>query len=128
MNDRLDEVLRSTTHVGASPDFTSRVMRRIREAETARRATSWRPTLAVAALVVVSILSGIAFERHQESMRIEAIRLEARQLEAELEALKQQTRQSSEVYLGGNENKEFVLDLRELTAPSSEVQTVSHSF
>lgn len=129
MTDKLDEVIRDNPRAGASPDFTQRVMKRIRESQETRPSSfAWKPVLAVATLVIISVLSGVVYEKQKEAERIEAIRIEARQLEAELEALKKQADQSSEVYLGGSENREYVFDLRDLTAPSSEVQTVSQSY
>lgn len=128
MNDQIDELIRHAPRSGASADFTARVMARVRAESTPRAGFAWRPALAFAALVVVSILSGIAFEKQREARRLEAIRIEARQLEAELEALKKQSQKSSEVYLGGDATREYVLDLRDLTAPSSQVQPVSQSF
>lgn len=127
MNDRLDEMIRRAPRTGASSEFTTRVMTRVRDDATRRPLPSWRPALAVAALAIVAVLSGVSWEKHQEAQRLEAIRAEARQIEAELEALKKQSAQASEVYLGGDGNKEYVLDLRDLTAPSSQVRTVSHS-
>lgn len=128
MSDRLDELIRTSPRSGASPAFTPRVMARIRQTSRESRGMPWKPALAAATLVVVSMLSGVAFERHREAERIEALRIEAMQIEAEIEALKQMTAQSSEVYLGGNGNKEYVLDLRDLTAPSPEVQPVSQTY
>jgi len=128
MNDRLDDVLRRAPKTGASADFTSRVMGRIGEKTRPARFAAWRPALTAAALVIVSILSGIAYENHRQEQRLEALRVEARQIEAEIEAIRKQSEKSSEVYLGGNANREYVLDLRDLTAPSSQTQTVSHSY
>ena len=128
MTDRFDEMLKESPRSGASADFTARVMKRIRDDENPSARPTWRPVFAIAALIVVSILSGITFERYKEVQRIEAIRIEARQLEAELEMLKKQSEEASQVFLGGSEKREFVLDLRDLTAPSPEAQTVSHSF
>ena len=127
MNDRLDEMIRRTPRTGASSDFTTRVMARVGDDAPRARVSSWRPALALAVLVFVAMLSGVSWEKHREAQRLEAIRAEARQIEAELEALKKQSAQASEVYLGGDGNREYVLDLRDLTAPSSQVRTVSHS-
>jgi hypothetical protein len=121
-------MMRRAPRARASSDFTRRVMARVGQAGSTRPPIVWRPAFAVAALVVISILSGVAFENHREAERLEALRIEARQLEAELEALKKQSAESSEVYLGGDGNREYVLDLRDLTAPSSQVQPVSHSY
>jgi hypothetical protein len=128
MSDRMDEWIRIAPRTGASAGFTTRVMARVRETSRAPFGLGWRPAFAVAALVVLSLLSGVAFERQREARRIEALRLEARQLEAEIESLKRMTAQSSEVYLGGNGNSEYVLDLRSLTAPSPEARPVSHRY
>lgn len=128
MNERLEDVLHRSPRTGASSDFTARVMTRIAGQPAPRRFPGWKPALAAAALVVVSILSGVAFEKNREAERLEALRAEAIAIEAELEALKQQSASSSEVYLGGNGNREYVLDLRDLTAPSPEVHNVSHTY
>jgi hypothetical protein len=128
MKRRLDEVIRSGPRIQASEDFTVRVMQRVRTRPAERSGRPWRPMVASTALVVVSVLSGVAYENHRENQKIEALRFEARQIEAELEALKAQATQSSEVVLGGSENVEYVLDLRDLTAPSSDFQTVSDSY
>lgn len=128
MNDRLDDLIRRASRKGASADFTERVMSRVKEAPDEPRMLAWKPAFAAAAFVLVSLASGIAFEKSREAERVEALRVEARQLEAELEELKKQTEMSSRVYLGGNDNREYVLDLRDLTAPASQAQTVSHSY
>lgn len=128
MNDRFDDLIRNAPRTAASEGFTTRVMSRVTAQRPSRTPRAWRPAFAAAALVVVSLLSGVAFEKHREAERLEAIRAEARQLEAELEALKKQSAEASEVYLGGDGNREYVLDLRALTAPSAQARTVSHSY
>jgi hypothetical protein len=128
MNDPLDDMIRINPRNEASPAFTPRVMARIRATSREPRKAAWRPALAAAVLAVVALLSGVAFEKQRDARRVDALRAEARQIEAEIEALKQLTAKSSEVYLGGNGNSEYVLDLRDLTAPSPEFRTVSQSY
>ncbi len=132
---RLDGMLRSLPRHVASDGFSAGVMTRLARENHPRRTRfaplAWKHSAQAAAaalLVVLSVLGGVMYERHEEAKRIAAIRTEAMKLQAELDALKRESQKQGEIYLGQAGDREYLLNLRQLTAPAADVRQVSHQY
>ncbi|MFP5285926.1 MAG: hypothetical protein ACLGI9_09340 [Thermoanaerobaculia bacterium] len=99
--------------------FTARVLERLDAREAGRPVLRWRPvaTFAAAALAAMAIPAGILMDRAADRERLRTA--EARQILEEIRAehgrLERELEEMSEppvLYLGGDENVDFVLDLR----------------
>jgi hypothetical protein len=88
----------------------------------------WAHAAAVAIIVVTSLGGGIAWQRDLEARRMEVLRAETVRIRTELDALRSQTHQADEIYLGQSEDREYVLDLRQFTAPDAEARPVSQTY
>jgi len=113
------ELLRELPSEHARPGFTARVLEQL-DAEP-QKASRWSfrlaPALAVAALLAVAISAGALIEwqgrarKHQEEVQaLQELRAEHGRLEAELHAISA-TSEPPVVYLGGDEQFDYVLDL-----------------
>lgn len=123
----IERLLRSLPRQKASPEFTTRLLRKVSERREAPfRETRWlapRPLLAgVAALLLLgATTTGLQRwyelrERSQAARRVEALRSEYEALEKELEELRSLAATSQPVVeLGSTENMDILLDLRTLT-------------
>lgn len=129
-DDRIDGLIRSLPRTEPTPGFTRRVMAGIEEGGRGRAAVGfrWAHALAVAAIVLTSLGGGIALQRDREARRADALRAETARIRAELDALRSQARQTNEIYLGQSGDREYVLDLRQFTAPNAEVTPVSQTY
>jgi hypothetical protein len=116
---RIGELLRELPRERARNGFTARVLERLDAGEAGRPALFWRPVAAFAAaiLAAVAIPAGLLMDRAADRERIRAA--EARQILEEIRAehgrLERELEEISEppvLYLGGDENVDFVLDLR----------------
>lgn len=76
----------------------------------------------------MSLGGGMAWQRHRETLHIESMRAETVRIQKELDAMRSQARKSNEIYLGESGDREYVLDLRQFTAPNSGVSRVSQSY
>jgi hypothetical protein len=129
MNDEeLQGLLRSLPRERASEGFTGRVMSRL---GSAKRPFYLQPRFAVAAslgLVVTAWLGAgrwqDAHQKEQRRQRIEAIRTEVEQLERDIRLLRNL---APVLYLGGDEEVDFVIDLRQLVReePKENLRPVS---
>jgi hypothetical protein len=117
---RIGELLRELPRERARNGFTARVLQRLDAEEAGRPVLRWRPAAAFAAAVLaaVAIPAGLLMDRAADRERsraaearqiLEEIRAEHGRLERELEDLSEET---PVIYLGGDENVDFVLDLR----------------
>jgi len=115
MNDeQLNELLRSLPRRDSSAGFTTRVLSRLDEERREPARFPWAMAAALAAFVTVAGLSGQYFVEKQQSVeRVEAFRVERQRITEELDELKRMAEQREPViYLGGNEEAEYVIDLR----------------
>ena len=129
-DDRIDGLIRSLPRTEPSPGFTRRVMARIEERGAGRFAGGfrWVHAIAVAVIVLTALGGGIAWQRDREARRADALRTETARIRAELDALRAQARQTNEIYLGQSGDREYVLDLRQFTAPNAEVRPASQTY
>lgn len=129
-DDRIDGLIRSLPRTEPSPGFTRRVMAKIEERGAGRLASGfrWAHALAIIVIVVTSLGGGIAWQRDREARRADALRAETARIRAELDALRSRARQTNEIYLGQSGDREYVLDLRQFTAPNAEVTPVSQTY
>ncbi len=114
LDTRLDAGLGSLPREIASDGFTERVLR---EVESHRMQSQWRPLAAALALLAVGVASYGWNEQRQDQEaveRIASLRAEYEVLQEELATLAEAKRDRGVVYLGGNDDVEFVLDLRRL--------------
>jgi hypothetical protein len=129
-DDPIGGLIRSLPRTEPSAGFTRRVMSRIdgaRERRTPLRAKlAW--ATAVVAVVVSSVGGGMAWQKQREEARVEAMRAETARIRAELERVRARARESNEIYLGESGDREYVLDLRQFTAPDAEVRPASQTF
>jgi hypothetical protein len=124
MNDeRLHELLKTLPREQASPSFTARVLARCRaESAPVRRAPLWRPAWSAAVAVALGLgllVSWQVYEARQaealRAARLASLLEEQRRLEQELGELRRYAREpTAQVYLGGDERTDLVLDLGEL--------------
>ncbi len=129
-DDRIDRLIRSLPRTEPSPGFTRRVMERIeaRGRGPVRASFRWAHAAAVAVIVVMSLGGGIAWQRDREERRLEVLRAETARIRTELDALRTQTHQADEIYLGQSGDREYVLDLQQFTAPDAEARPVSQTY
>lgn len=121
----LIELLSAQPRTGASDGFRERTLARL------ARPPAVAPSLrrfAAAAAVALTVLSGVAghhaWRQHQ---RVEALREEHQELEAELQRLKSEAAgYEPVVYLGGDESADYIVDLRSLQRPAAATRTVSN--
>ncbi|UCF66846.1 MAG: hypothetical protein JSV80_13830 [Acidobacteriota bacterium] len=125
--DWLESGLRSLPRHKAEAEFTSRVLARVPRYRQASSPGMRRLALPLAAAVLLAVLIPIALrmlsgpanqpEQTAYNSLIESLRLEQQRLQAELAELRSQfDRQTPVVYLGGDEQLGFALDLRRLAA------------
>ena len=139
-DDDLGQLLRELPRQEASSTFTKEVLSRLAEknaenAKNARRATRKIAVgrLALAASVVVGLYLGadVVLDRVaslRAAQRLRALRSEYQSLQDELAKLRQLADDAQPVVdLGGTDDVDFVLDLRELGPPGLGTQPVSHS-
>ena len=130
-DDRIGALIRSLPRTEPSAGFTHRVMSRIDGRDTRRAPAGFRWAHAAAIFVVVAttaIGGGAAWQRQREARRVEAMRAETARIRAELDAMRAQARKANEIFLGQSGDREYVLDLRQFTAPDAEVRQVSQTY
>jgi vacuolar-type H+-ATPase subunit I/STV1 len=129
-------LLRELPAAEASSHFTERVLGKIDRSSPRARARRRAGLLAVAATVVLGVAGVSGYVRHRvdewrAAERVQALREEYRELQAELEKLRSLAREVEPVLdLGGTEDVEFIFDLRELAREESgslEATPASHS-
>ena len=132
---RLGDLLRELTPEHARPGFTARVLKRLDS--PAERDLRWRPRMALAgvmaAAAAVVISAGLMMDRPAGSRPAAEI-AEARQILQELRAehgrLERELETLSEpplMYLGGNEDVDLVLDLRNVHDAEGVVPAAYHN-
>lgn len=127
---RIGDLLRELPRERARTGFTARVLQRL-DAGAGRPARRRRPVtaLAAAALAAIVISAGILADRAADRRAAEArqileqIRAEHGRLERELEKLSE----PPVIYLGGDENVDFVLDLRQVPEAGGEVRPAAYA-
>lgn len=120
----LDAALRSLPRVDASPDFTMKVLQRVRATQPtgSRSASYWRPILATAAAVSTVTLLGVLWHLRQDvareaadPLRVQAIRAQHQQMQRDFEALRSLADAAQPVvHVGGNDQLDLVLAWDEL--------------
>lgn len=128
-DERLDHLLRRLPRETAGPQFTDRVLAALdappRQPTGVRRAAPW-----VAAAVIVAGVAGGGLwlmERARRSelvAQIAELKQQHRQLRAELRSLRERVDHRRVIYLGGNEQVDYVLDLGRLVRPAAAVKPV----
>lgn len=130
---RLGDLLRELPREHARPGFTARVLNRL-DAPADRR-LQWVPrvALAAAAIAAVTISAGVLMDRPAGSGQAietaEAQRI-LRELRAEHGRLERELHEMSEppvLYLGGNEDVDLVLDLRNVHDAEGVVPAAFHN-
>lgn len=129
---RLGDLLRELPREQARPGFTARVLNRLDAPEDRR--LGWRPRLALAgAMAAVAISAGVLMDRpagsRQEIETAEAQRI-LRELRAEHGRLEREFQEMSEppvLYLGGDEEVDLVLDLRNVQEAEGVVPAAYHN-
>ena len=106
----LERLLRELPRERARQAFTPRVLARLDQAPPVR--VRWQPRLA-AALLAVSVIAGgvVRYERMEAERAAKRARAEHGQIKRELEALPPAP---PVLYLGGNEDMDLVVDLRQV--------------
>jgi hypothetical protein len=129
-DDRIGGLIRSLPRTEPSAGFTRRVMARVEGAETGHAAAGfrWAHAAAIVLIVATSIGGGAAWQRQREAKRVEAMRAETARIRAELDAMRAQARKANEIYLGQSGDREYVLDLRQFTAPDAGVRQASQTY
>lgn len=132
---RLGDLLRELPREHARPGFTARVLNRLDAPEDRR--LLWRPRMALAgamaAVAAVAISAGVLMDRPAGSARsIETAEAQQilRELRAEHGRLEQELQEMSEppvLYLGGNEDVDLVLDLRNVRDAEGVVPAAFHN-
>ncbi len=111
---RLDAGLGSLPREVASNGFTERVLK---EVEIRGTRSEWRLLAAALALLTIGVASYAWTEQRQDLEaveRIASLRAEYEVLQEELAMLSDAKRRRGVVYLAGNDDVEFVVDLRRL--------------
>jgi hypothetical protein len=113
--EHIRNLLSSLPREEASDDFTDRVLNRL---DDARRPIFFEHRLALAASVLLIVSAGYGLRQWQASVeeretdaRIQSIKIEVQQLQNDLRLLRDL---APVLYLGGTENVDFVLDMRQL--------------
>jgi len=124
---RLGNLLRELPREQARPGFTARVLHRL---DAPGRRFRLGPTFAaaVATLLLVAISAGVLMNRRQTIAAAEAqqilqdLRAQHEQLERELYQMSQPRR----VYIGGNEDVDFTLDLGQVRGSGNATPVAYH--
>ncbi|MBI2212275.1 MAG: hypothetical protein HYU52_01400 [Acidobacteria bacterium] len=129
-DDRIGGLIRSLPRTEPSTGFTRRVMAMVegRDAMTATGRFRWAHAAAIVVIVAASIGGGAAWQQRREARRVDGMRAETARIRAELDAMRAQARRANEIYLGESEDREYVLDLRQFTAPDAEIRQVSQTY
>ncbi|HEX6898552.1 MAG TPA: hypothetical protein VF789_02520 [Thermoanaerobaculia bacterium] len=132
---RLGDLLRELPREHARPGFTARVLNRLDA--PADRQLRWRPRLALAgamaAVAAVAISAGVLMDRpagSEPSIETAEAQRILRELRAEHGRLEQELHEMSEppvLYLGGNEDVDLVLDLRNVHDAEGVVPAAFHN-
>jgi hypothetical protein len=118
---QLSNCLRALPRAKASPAFSSELRRAIRAGEAPRRRPlPWRlaAAFAMAACLIAVVQIGVMQYRRQQ--RLEALRVEQQQIQAELAALKKSAREAEPmVVLENDHGSRVVMDLDSAVQPAS---------
>ncbi len=106
----LGNAMRRLPRATASPRFTSDVMRALRAAQ--RQRTVWR-MVAATATVLMLVAGGYATSVHRERQKINALRVEQRQLQSELRRVKAIADEVEPVVVLENGDMRVIVDLNE---------------
>jgi hypothetical protein len=131
---RIGDLLRELPRERARSGFTVRVLERLDAGGAGRPTLLWRSVavFAAAAFAAVAIPAGILMDRAADRKGVQAaearqileeIRAEHSRIEAELEGLAE----PPVLYLGGDENVDFVLDLRRVPEAQGEIRPAAYT-
>lgn len=114
---RIEEALRSLPRETAGAEFTARILQRLNEPPRETLPVRWTRVAALAAIVLCVLglgwrtWLGHHHEQQTAEARFELLLAEKKALEAELRSLRRMTEVAQPVYLGSNNNVDWVLDL-----------------
>jgi len=116
-NEQLDKLLRTLPRETASADLAQQVINRLEEPQTPSRTRRLAFGLTLIAALLAAGLSAYLWldaraEKAQIRQQIAALRSEHQLLQARLRELKQKRPERPVVYLGGDDQVDYVLDLR----------------
>lgn len=113
--------MRALPRVKASPAFKSDVLRAARRGRTERRpAFVWRVAAAFAMAVCLVAVVQLATLQYKHRQRIEALRVEQQQLQAELAAVKKSANDAEPmVVLENDKGARVIMDLDSAVQPAS---------
>lgn len=130
MNDeQLNELLKRLPRRDSSSGFTGRLLARLDETRNRPVLFPWAAAAALISMVTVAGLTGHYFiDKEQQRQKIEAFRAEQQEIVLELQELKRLAEESNPViYLGGNEDVEYVIDLRAVEFNPGQIRPASYS-
>lgn len=122
MEDHVGRLLRELPRETARPGFTQRVLARLDEpAQPAASPRVWRLRLAVAAMVLVAVVSAgvVRYEQARKAEQAAEARQALQEIRAEHDRLERELRALSEppvIYIGGDERMDLVVDLDRIPA------------
>ncbi len=131
VDDKLDQLIRSLPREKASSNFTAEVLARLSRPEIERPIGGFarRPLVWVAAVsVVIVVLAAMAYRGHHERLEHEhalqhelmAIRSEYKTVIQQFDALRQEARDRNTVYLGSDDQSDYVIDLTKFADPPAQ--------
>jgi hypothetical protein len=129
---RIGELLRELPREHARTGFTARVVQKLDAPETGRPALRWRPAAALTAalLLAVALSAGLLHERKAESVRTAEARQLLQEIRAEHGRLAREVEEMSEppvIYLGGDEDVDFVVDLSRVPEAEGGIEPAAFS-
>lgn len=113
--------MRSLPRASASPAFTLEVMRKLHRAESeAPRPFAWRIAAAFAMAVCLVAVVQLAVMQHRQQARSVALRAEQQQLQADLAAVKEMSRDAEPVVVLENDHgTRVIVDIDSAVQPVS---------
>lgn len=128
---RIGELLRELPRERARTGFTARVVRKLDAPEAGRPALRWRPAAALTAalLLAVALSAGLLHERKAESVRTAEAKQLLEEIRAEHGRLAREVEEITEppvIYLGGDEDVDFVVDLSRVPEAGGEIQPAAY--
>lgn len=127
---RIGELLRELPRERARTGFTARVVRKLDAPEAGRPALRWRPVAALtAALFAAAALSSGLLHERAESVRAAEARQLLEEIRAEHGRLAREVEEMSEppvIYLGGDEDVDFVVDLSRVPEAGGEIRPAAY--
>lgn len=119
------KLLRSLPRNSASPDFNMALLERLAAEPAPRRRSPGLMAASVAALLITALAGGQYFQMRRDEARLESLKAEQQRIALELEELKKITSAYEPVlYVGGTEEIDLYVDLRDTNRPGADVNGV----